>query len=540
MWNKDGQRRTSISNKVMVPTNNSLATFVEPLKTTEGMTSRVVRSSLWTLGGQVVTLLVAFVSTPFVIRILGSESYGVLALINVLVGYLAFADVGMSIASTRFGAEANAHNDADGEAAVVWTSLVVALVPATIVAGVLALSAKMIVVSGLHLPEHLQRTAALALQLAAVGFIARTVSGVFNTPQLVRLRMDLNTLIATGISVAQGSLIILALLCGGGLVAASAVIVGVACVSMLAQAFVSQRLLPCLSRPKIKRELFRPLIRFGGALVVSSLAGMVLVQAEKVLLARFSSVTALAHYSVAHNLALILAVVPVAISQSLFPAFSRLQVDADREPVQRLYARALRGSLLWVIPIAVLLCLAAKPFFTWWAGPEYGRESTLPFYILICGLVVNVMAYIPHWLLMACGRSDVVARVYLSELLPYLLCAAVLTYQLGALGAAIAWSLRVSADAVLFFWFVRRISRFSVALLPVSRFSYAIAVVVVLLPLVLLFRAESSLAILASAALPAMLVYGVIVWVRVLTPEERLWMQSIIHVRKHTPIRESL
>src|SRR5438270_5493921 len=71
-----------------------------------GMTTQVVRGSLWTLGGQGVTILAAFVATPFVIRLLGAEQYGVLSLINVMIGYLAFADMGMGMASTRFGGEA--------------------------------------------------------------------------------------------------------------------------------------------------------------------------------------------------------------------------------------------------------------------------------------------------------------------------------------------------------------------------------------------------------------------------------------------------
>src|SRR2546429_9020696 len=89
-----------------------------------GLTSKVVRGSAWSVGGQGVTLLASLVATPFVIRLLGPEGYGVLALINVLIGYLAFTDLGMGTASTRFGADAHARDDdGDAEAAVIWTSL---------------------------------------------------------------------------------------------------------------------------------------------------------------------------------------------------------------------------------------------------------------------------------------------------------------------------------------------------------------------------------------------------------------------------------
>ena len=68
---------------------------------------------------------------------------------------------------------------------------------------------------------------------------------------------------------------------------------------------------------------------------------------------------------------------------------------SERTGLQQLYHRALQGSLFWVVPAALLLCVVARPFFTLWAGPEYGRESTLPLYILAAGLVFEVMAFFP-------------------------------------------------------------------------------------------------------------------------------------------------
>lgn len=75
------------------------------------MTTKVVKGSLWTLAGQVAPLAVSLVATPFVIRLLGAESYGVLILIGLIPTYLGFAAFGMSMASTKFGSEAYAEGD---------------------------------------------------------------------------------------------------------------------------------------------------------------------------------------------------------------------------------------------------------------------------------------------------------------------------------------------------------------------------------------------------------------------------------------------
>src|SRR5262249_19261716 len=252
---------------------------------TAGMTTRVVRGTLWTLGGQAIMLLGVFLATPFVIRLLGSESYGVLALINILIGYLAFADMGMGLAATRFGANAHSRSDHENEATIVWTSVLIAAFPTATFAALLASLAGPLVQHALRLPSPIENTAVTALRLAALGFFAGSIAGVLNSPQLVRLRMDLTTFVSAGAAILQNCLIPFLLLLGWGLISVVGAMVGVRVASLLANAIISQRLLPNLLPPRIDLALIKPLLRFGGGLVASALAGMILVNAEKLLLA---------------------------------------------------------------------------------------------------------------------------------------------------------------------------------------------------------------------------------------------------------------
>jgi O-antigen/teichoic acid export membrane protein len=512
-----------MSDGVSVATSNNSSTA-------SGLTTRVVRGTLWSAGGQGVTLLASFIATPFIIRLAGSEVYGVLALLNVFVGYLTFADMGMGIASTRFAADSHARSDG-AESAVIWTSLAVTVVPTFMVAAALSIGAGPIVRQALQLPANLQADAITAIRLASVIFAARAITGVLNTPQLVRLRLDLHTFITTGTSVAQTCLVPVALAFGGKLVAAATVMAAVAIVSMLIQAAVSLRLLPQLKRPQIDRARVGPLVRFGGAVVVTSLVGVLLLNAEKLLLARFASVTALAHYTVAYSLAALLTIAPFAMNQSLFPAFSRLQGPGDREPLERLYTRALRGNLLWLAPTAVLLCVAAKPFFTLWAGAEYGRESVRPFYILMIGLTFSVLAHVPYCLIMAKGRANLIARYNTIELLPYILTAAMLASGYGATGAAIAWSLLATLNTILLFVFARRIAGVRFSPLPANWKPYGLAIAILLLPLISIENGYDSLMLRAILTFISMTAYAVVTWGWALSGEERAWLNNLVFGR---------
>jgi O-antigen/teichoic acid export membrane protein len=126
-----------------------------------------------------------------------------------------------------------------------------------------------------------------------------------------------------------------------------------------------------------------------------------------------------------------------------------------------LFFRGLRYNLLLVFPTFFILALFAERFFLIWAGPEFAENSSVPFYVILVGLLFNIPAYLPYSLIMAKGRSDIFAKLYGLEVVPYLLLAIALTERWGIYGAAAAWSIRIIIDAVLLFWIARNISFFS-------------------------------------------------------------------------------
>src|SRR5581483_6682316 len=446
-----------------------------------GLTTRVARGGLLNFGGQSVTMLATLLATPWTLRLLGPERYGVLALMHVIGGYLAFADLGMGTASTRFGAMAHEQGDDHGEAAAIWSSLLLALIPATFVGATLFTLARPLVVQGLRLPPSLHAAAIFCVQAAAIAFIARSVAGV-------------------------------------------------ALATAVAHAIISLRLLPALRRPDIRKELLAPLASFGGALVISTIAEKALMNAEKLLIPRYASVNALAHYSVAFTLAFMMTAVPTAMLQMLLPALSRLHASGDRAGLELLYRRALHGMLYWGLPATLFVCVVARPFLTIWAGPEYGRESTLPFFLLIGGVLVEILSFPSYGVLLAYGRTDLIARCNVALLVPYLAVAVVLIQHFGAAGAAIAWSLRAIAGTMLFVLLARRESGFRFRPLPdrIGAFALSAAVLAAGAPA---FLTSSLIARLAIAG-TAVLIYGALILARVLTPDERLAVRRIIPFAK--------
>lgn len=388
-------------------------------------------------------LVVSLLATPFTVRLLGSDGYGLLALVTALIAYVGVVDLGMGVAATRFASEAFAGGDERREAAAVWTAAAITLVPSALVTIVIWLTAPVIVEGVLDLGPNLEASAVLSLRLGSLALVGRVLGAVLNTPELVRLRWDLYVLITNGTGIAQVVAVPLVVAAGGGVGSAVGVMAASAGVAAVLHVLVGVRLAPAMRRFSVQRAMARPLIRFGGGLVVANVLGVVLGNAERFILASTDPIRSVGHYSLAASLSAVIAVVPIAICQPLMPAFARLDAGADVDQSAQLYRRALTSILAGVLPIAVVLSVIGRPFLDLWAGSEFGDASIGPLRVLLLGVVVNACAFVPYNFLIGTGATKVIVRCHLYELALYPLYAVPIILRFGAIGAAAVWTLRL-------------------------------------------------------------------------------------------------
>lgn len=486
------------------------------------MTTKVLKGSIWTLAGQVLPLFVSLVSTHFVIKYLGSESYGILILVALIPNYYAFADFGMGIASTKFGSEAYGRGEREKEGAIVRTATLIALTMTLILIIPTFIFSDRIVGDWFRVPENYRATASIGLKLTATAFCFTVLSAVLNTPQLARLRMDLNTIASAAPKILAGLITPLVLYFGGHVVEAVWVSFFAGLLTFIGTTFMSGRLLPELYRPTIDKKLFRPFLKFGSHWVIAMVAASLLVNVEKFFLARYGSVTSLGHYNVAFTLANMATLFTTAITQSLVPAFARLLVPGKRAEFDALFARSLRFNLIWVLPAAMLMFVVAKPFFTIWAGAEFGEESSPAFYILLFGLLFNIIAFIPYGTIMASGRADVFAKLYWVELVLYIFLAYWLVNSYQTIGAAAAWSIRFSLDALVIIYLAKRIVG-----VRLDFFRHLIKLffgIILLIPPILFAAFYNNFSLwLIPMALLSTIAYFLIIWKTFIDEDEKGW-----------------
>ncbi|MDQ7001098.1 MAG: oligosaccharide flippase family protein, partial [Ghiorsea sp.] len=140
-------------------------------------TKRNVTNVIASLLGYAVPLLVNFASTPYLMRSLGEDAFGIQVLVNVVIGYLALMDLGIGLPLIKYLAEDKAKGDMKSASELLSTTLVLYI--GLGLAGMLVamVASDYLANNFFSIPDHFRDESKTVFQLAAVGFFATLLMG---------------------------------------------------------------------------------------------------------------------------------------------------------------------------------------------------------------------------------------------------------------------------------------------------------------------------------------------------------------------------
>lgn len=412
--------------------------------------ARVARNAGWNMAGMVTPLVVAFVTLPLLIRALGTERFGVLAIVWMILTYL--SELGFGSTTTRYAAEAVGAGRLTEVGAIAWTTAGLQAAIGVVEGVVLAAATPWIVEGLLNIPAALAGPARTCLYLLAASIplvgLGRSFRGVIEAAQRFDLALAVHLPATAGGYIAAT----LAAMAGWPLPAVFGLILASKIVVFPAYLLLARRALPGTSlRPAWHRSGLRELVGFAGWVAVSTVVSPLLVYLDRFMVGALLTMTAVTFYAAPYEVVARLALIPAAIVGALYPAFSQLSGDGDRERAESLAARSTGMVVVILGPVLVLMIGGAWDGLTLWLGPEYAQRSALALQILAVGVLANAAAHVPFGLLQSAGRPDLPARFHLIELPLQLGLAWLLVSRFGITGAAMAWTARTVLDAILLF-----------------------------------------------------------------------------------------
>ncbi|MFH1688200.1 MAG: oligosaccharide flippase family protein [bacterium] len=386
--------------------------------------------------GMVVTLVVTFFFTPFLIDQLGKGQYGIWSLVFSLVAYMRLADAGMNQAITRFCSKHFALQD--------WIQLNQVVSSAAriyvVISLVIVAASAGIAVGLLHYfqiePESL-RIARITLiviglnQAVTYMFIPFAALVPFHRTDIVNY-FEMSQLLL------QTAAIVVLLKLGQGLVAMSLVVLVLTIVSHVIRYGIRRRMFPQVkfSRSAIDREKTKQLLSYGSTSLLIVAAWIVIFQTDNIVIGRFISMEAIALFAVPAAIVSQLRNSISSIATPLVPTISHIEAEKDESKIMQIYDRSTRYLYFLSGFIGVMILVYGRPFILLWVGPDFETSVTI-LHLLIIPACIYLPQMIANSILFGVSRHKVLFYILAGEGVSNIVLSVILVQSMGLIGVAL-------------------------------------------------------------------------------------------------------
>jgi|GEM_PF-6029801 len=422
--------------------------------------NRLERSSinmLTSLAGYILPMIVSFVTTPILLRMLGEAAYGLQSLVGVIVGYLGLMDMGLDMPIIKFLAEDRARKDTEAQNFLLNTTLQLYIGIGIIGMVIIMLLAGWFARSVFQVPEYLVDQAVTVFRLAGIGFFGSVGMSWGLAVMMGLQRFDLNYSVSVVLSTAGA-------LFGLGVVYAGYGLVGYVLTrtifTMLGGPIyflLARRLLPDFHLYLgLHKDTLRRIIGYVGYGAINRIMRSLAGNLDKTLIGVWVGVAAAGVYAV-----------PFLVSQSLglmiayalgfiFPMASELQSLGQMDRLRDLFIRASRFNTALSCLVFIPLFVLGDLFLTLWVPSIAGQAASVLRLLALAGFIGILTAALTNNVLIGLGgiRHFTIYCTIRSAVLG-VFCA-VFIYILGMEGAGWGLLSTCCVDVVYFVIIIRR------------------------------------------------------------------------------------
>lgn len=389
-------------------------------------------------GSRIWSVVVLWASTPILLRLLGTEAYGIVALYNVLYNAVTLMDLGLAAAANRELALLSVTGSPPEMRNLVRTfELMFAGLALTAGLG-LWLGAPWLAYNWIHQSRISFDVLVSSLRYMSIAVLLQFM-GTLHIGGLQGLRRHvlMNGLLVLAITLRQGGVIaIMQFLPPTPLLYFQWQSV-VNALWLMAMSWSLWSSLPPADHPaRFDGGLLKRVWRYAAGLTGISLSGLVLTQMDKFVLVKLLPLDAFAHYSVAGNLATGPAAASNPVNSAVFPQFVGL-VGERREPqIIALYHKASQLVSVLVLPAVILFLFFAREVCQLWLGAE-GLLVYEVADVLVAGAALMALTIIPHAIQLARGKTEISLLANVAALIIAVPALFILAARYGALGGAV-------------------------------------------------------------------------------------------------------
>ena len=391
------------------------------------------------LGSQVV---VTFLLTPFVIRMLGTEAYGVWLLLQGFVGYYGLVDMGLRAGLTQSITRRIAANEIDSVRRHIASAMpLLGAFSALII--IVAVAISFLLPTFVEMSSETANVIWLVVLIQAIGTAVKMPITPYGAVLVGLQRYDVANAISIFTQIIFAITTWIVLSSGYGLVGLSVVMMLTNCLDSFMRMTVAKRMLPgiCGAGITLDRSELKEITNVGIWNFLIGISRQFIYFSDALVVGVLFSAQAVAPYGIAASLVEFGNRLVVASTKVLFPTMTHLSKNGSLPAQRELYITATRMTLGVSFTILVLGVAWISPFLKLWLGDSPGNQifhEQAPLIFTILGMAFAFVGFqrAGIQLLLANNRLRQLATLMLAEALLNLVTSLLLGWYLGPLGVA--------------------------------------------------------------------------------------------------------
>ena len=380
--------------------------------------ARFILNAFWTWFGVGATLLTGFLLSPYLVRKLGTEGYGVWVLSFSLVEYCVFLDLGFRSATVKYVAHFWTLAQPDNVNAILNTALVYAgLISAPL--WLLVVLASDNIHKFFRISPDLTPSFRVLIILVSLSWCLGFVFNTFNAALEAVQRFDLSNKVNVVTTVIRSSGVVVLLWLGYGLVGIGVLVVISQCIGYVLNVVCFRKVFPQLqlSLRHASFKTLKEMSKFGIHTFVWNTSTLFLNQSPPLVIGHFLPAAFVGFYSLPNRLIQYTGGAVSGIGSVVNANAAELQARGERPALSQLAIFTNRYCLSLFMPLAIVFSLFSHELFKLWVPPAVQFAAPLLPILAIGYLIAVAGQYSSGMLLVGLGRHQWLSRGQLVEAL---------------------------------------------------------------------------------------------------------------------------
>ncbi len=402
---------------------------------------------------RIVSATISLLFIPIYIKLLGVESYGLVAFYLLLMGVLVVIDLALSTALSRQVIILKTNNapektikDLIFSMEIIYASISL-LIIATIYLFAEAISTHWLKVNEIPL-SRLETSIRFIGILIALQFPTSIYNGV-----MVSLdKQVLNSIITIIINILKAVGVIAFLKIFSPIIENYFIwqIVITFSALLILRYYVWKEISITKSKASFSYSALSPIKKFSLGMIGVSIVNFLMAMLDKLIVSKSVPLNLVACYSLAFQVAAVIGQIVAPLQSTIFPKFTTFITQNDQEACVKLYHKSCRWVAVFIWPMGLCLFFFAKDILLVWAKNDFIVANTTPvLQVVTIGTICNCLMFVPYIFMLSKGKTKFTIILNLIGTFVFLPMLYWTIPKYGILGASFMW-LGINVSYVLF------------------------------------------------------------------------------------------